>query len=542
VGRSTSWSPESGDFAAVVANAHKIGLDENSGLQGSLRNSVHAIEEMLQSETDSGLEAAMLMMRRHEKDFFARLDRKYLDQMKNASGAFADRLAKSDLPAERQAVITGKLAAYQHDFAAAAEAALAQVTAIAGLSEIYAEVEPVRQGIETRASEDSTTIAADSDRAMGLTASMINCGIILIAGIVGALAWLIGRGIAKPLTGMARLMEKLARGELDIAIAETNRPDEIGTLARSLLVFKDNAIAAKELAAAQEAEQHAKTRRAQALESLTQRFEGKVSGLVEGLSSAATEMGATAKSMSATAEETNRQAIAVSAASEQTSANVQTVASATEELAASIREISHRVSESSQIAERAVKDAQHSDETIQELVADAQKIGDVINLINDIASQTNLLALNATIEAARAGDAGKGFAVVASEVKSLAGQTARATSEIESQINHIQEATRRAVTAIQGIGTTIAEINGIASIIAAAVEEQSAATQEISRNVQEAARGTEEVSANVTHVKKVAQDTGEAASQVLGSADQLARHSEELTFEVQEFLRGVAAA
>src|SRR5205085_4852070 len=197
----------------------------------------------------------------------------------------------------------------------------------------------------------------------------------------------------------------------------------------------------------------------------------------------------------------------------------------------SISEISRQVQQSTQVAGRAVGDAERTNAQVKSLADAANKIGEVVSLINDIASQTNLLALNATIEAARAGEHGKGFAVVASEVKSLANQTAKATEEIGAQITQIQDATKEAVAAIQGIGTTIAEVNSIAGSIAAAVEQQGAATQEIARNVQQAAQGTQEVSSNIVNVKQAATETGAASSQVLGAAGELARHSNELSKE-----------
>ena len=377
----------------------------------------------------------------------------------------------------------------------------------------------------------------------------INTGIVIaiIAGVVSVLlgiglAMVAARSISKPVVGMTGAMEKLAGGDKSVEIPGVGRKDEIGAMAATVQVFKDNMIKADKLAAEQEAERKVKEKRAAALEALTRDFEGKVGKLVSILSSAATEMQATAQSMSATAEETNRQSMAVASASEQASTNVQTVASASEELAASIQEIGKQVQRSSKISSQAVEDARKTDATVRTLSEGAQKIGTVIELINSIASQTNLLALNATIEAARAGDAGKGFAVVASEVKSLATQTAKATEEVASHIAGIQEATKDAVGAIDGISKTIKEINEIAASIASAVEEQGAATQEIARNVQEAAKGTQEVSSNIVNVKQAATDTGAAANEVLGAAGQLSEQAEQLNSEVGSFLQGVKAA
>ncbi len=366
---------------------------------------------------------------------------------------------------------------------------------------------------------------------------------LALLAITMALGILIIRGITRPLGAMTAAMQKLAGGDKTVVIPAQGRTDEIGEMAGAVEIFKHNMIEADHLRVEQEQmKAQAETEKRTTLGKIADDFEAGVKGIVQMVSSASTELQATAQTMSATAEETQRQSTAVSAASELASTNVQTVSSAAEELAASTAEIGRQVSESARIAGQAVEDANRTNAQVQALVDSAQKIGDVVKLISDIAGQTNLLALNATIEAARAGDAGKGFAVVASEVKSLATQTAKATEDIASQINAIQGATGASVEAIQGIGQTIGRLSEIATAIASAVEEQGAATKEIARNVQQASAGTNEVSSNITGVAKAAADTGTAAGQVLVAAGELSKQSENLHAQVDAFIGKIRTA
>ncbi|NVO14183.1 MAG: cache domain-containing protein [Rhodoplanes sp.] len=372
------------------------------------------------------------------------------------------------------------------------------------------------------------------------TAAMV-IGVFMLVSI--AIAWLVARSIVNPLSRLRTRMAALSAGELDGAVADTHRHDEIGEMARTVQVFKDNAIAVQHLRAEQDThKQETEAERKRALAGLATTFEAKVRGIVEAVLAAALAMQTTARSLASSAESTRQQACTVASGATQATANVETVAAAAEELAASIGEIGQQVARSATTAKQAADESQRTNASVSGLAETAQKIGEVVNLINDIASQTNLLALNATIEAARAGEAGKGFAVVASEVKSLATQTAKATEDIRAQIAAIQGETQGAVDAIRRVAGTIMAVNEISSSIAAAVEEQNAATKEITRNVQQAASGTRDVSQNITGISGAIEEAGVAAADVTQAADGLAGQAETLRQEVDQFLATLRAA
>ncbi|KAA0598153.1 methyl-accepting chemotaxis protein/CHASE3 domain sensor protein [Azospirillum lipoferum] len=408
---------------------------------------------------------------------------------------------------------------------------------------------PVGDSISKEA-EQLTVASVDAQKSLGMaTGAFIDKarGGMMIASLIAvvlglATALLIGRGLSRPVVAMTDRMTRLAGGDRSVDIPGLERTDEIGGMAKALQVFKSSLIESDRLAESQRVDHEAQRSRGERIDRLTQEFDRLVLSALGRVSAAATQLQATAQTMSATAEQTTRQADAVANASHEATGNVETVAAATEELTASIAEIGRQVAESTRIAGQAVATAEKTDGTVRGLVDAAQRIGEVVQLITDIASQTNLLALNATIEAARAGEAGKGFAVVASEVKNLASQTAKATEEIGSQIAGIQEISRQAAGAIAEIGRVIAEINHISTTIAAAVEEQGAATKEISRNVQQAARGTQQVSGNIAGVSEAAASTGNASREVLTAADGLNHEATDLRGFVSRFLADMRAA
>ncbi len=368
-------------------------------------------------------------------------------------------------------------------------------------------------------------------------------GAVTVIALIGSVIFSFF-GVARPMTRLNGALGEMAGGNLDVVIPGSDRGDEIGDLAKTVTVIRQNA----EQKAREEAEtkatqdQIAAQQRRADMVRLADQFESAVGEIVETVSSASTELEASATTLTATAERSQELTTMVAAASEEASTNVQSVASATEQLSGSVTEISRQVQDSARMANEAVDQARRTNERVSALSKAAARIGDVVELINTIAAQTNLLALNATIEAARAGEAGRGFAVVASEVKALAEQTSKATGEIGQQITGIQGATEESVGAIKEISATIERLSEISANIAAAIEEQGAATQEISRNVQQAAQGTQQVSSNITDVQRGASETGSASSQLLAAAQSLSGDSNRLRSEVSKFLDTVRAA
>ena len=362
-------------------------------------------------------------------------------------------------------------------------------------------------------------------------------GTVAILAVAVLLAFLLGRGLSRPLVAITAVMNRLSSGDTEVAIPGSDRRDELGTMAKAVDVFRRNMIETNSLRDAQEADKQSSELEKQALlRQMADRFEADVKGVVAAVAKATQDMQHVANDITASVNGTSMQAAAAAAASEEASASVGTVAAATEELASSVNEIGRQVTHSSQVADNAVIKARQTTEMVGSLASAAEKIGDVLRLIGAIASQTNLLALNATIEAARAGDAGRGFAVVASEVKELASQTAKATEEIAGQVSAIQSATGDCVTAIKTISDTIREISGIATTIAAAVEQQGSATREIARSVQQVSTGTSEVSANVAGASHAADQSRTLAGNVLVASGELGQHASALMSSVDTFL------
>ena len=415
---------------------------------------------------------------------------------------------------------------------------------IKGAERNFADIEKLTDDLITRSGESKDREIARAGIKLEAQQLTLTVVLLVVAFIGIAVSFLIGRNISRPVVAMSKAMRELAVGNFEVQLPGLERHDEVGQMARAIEEFKVQAIAKAER---ETGERDAKNRELAAarrieLHNLAQSFETAVGNIIENVGSASSELENSAAILSKSSAATQQLATVVATASEETSTNVQSVASATEEMAGSINEIGRQVTDSNRIANEAVDQAEKTDARIAELSLAANRIGDVTKLITTIAEQTNLLALNATIEAARAGDAGRGFAVVAQEVKALASQTAKATSEISTQISGMQAATQDSVLAIKEISGTIGRVSEIAAAIAAAIEEQGAATQEIARNVQQAAVGSTQVATSIADVNRGAGDTGSASAQVLSSAQLLSNENRRLKAEVVKFLATVRAA
>ncbi|WP_419798231.1 MAG: methyl-accepting chemotaxis protein [Terasakiella sp.] len=528
-----------------------LGYSEKEGQRGKLRNAVHSIETELKDiqaksigtmlEVADQLTIKMLMMRRHEKDYIIRGNReKYLGRVDQRATEFREILTPSPFINTLKEKLDGKLATYVQELTAYAETK-------ENLSQIRANFEDhiSQSGVKLatfaqQADKAAQTALMEAQSARNETKFNLLIGALVAISLMTILGLSIARIIVSALnTSIANLM-RLEKGDTSIEVVDTDLKNEIGEMARALLIFRDNRIETEHLRQERKIQkQQSEIEQRAALVNLANSFETDIGNVIHTVTSAVTQLQAASTQMAQTARHTTSKTREVAFAADEASQNVQTVASASEELSSSIHEISRQVATSSTVSERAVKIATETSATIEELSATVAEISNVVSLITDIAEQTNMLALNATIESARAGESGKGFAVVASEVKNLANQTSSATDEIARQITHIQAGTTRAVSAIDSISSVIQEINDISSNVATAVQQQAEATGEIARSVEQASSGTQLVHHNISDVEQATKDTGDAAEQIAASSDDLSRQSSFLQEKVASFLHSI---
>ena len=507
--------------AALAANAEIVGMHRS-------------MKDVALAADGAGIDRATAAVDAHEAEVFAQFEiirERFLGDQSMVDAAYD---AITDWRAIREEVIALMRAGER--------AAAADITRGVGADQVTLIEQNMQALIDFAMNKAAEFMDNSAVTREGVEQQMyILLAVVVLVGL--AIAWSITRSISGPINGLNGVMQRLANNDMSVDVPSQERGDEVGAMARTVGVFKQNAQDMARMKDEQEAaRQQAQEEKRTAQRQLADQFEDSVKHVVDAVAKSATGMKQNSGVVATTVDDARARAEAAAAAASQTSGNVQTIANSAEELLASITEISRQVHETSNMAQSAVQDAQRSDEQVSGLASAADKIGDVVNLINAIAEQTNLLALNATIEAARAGDAGKGFAVVASEVKSLANQTGKATEEIAAQISEMQVATRDTASAIRQIGTSINQISEIASCVAAAVEEQGVATQEIVRSSQEAAAGANDVNGNVAAVTEAADRAALAATEMDGASGELTQQSGNLDGQVNQFLVQVRSA
>jgi methyl-accepting chemotaxis protein len=526
-------------FDRVIAAETQKGLTQDQGAQAALRSRVHALEALSEKLGDDRVMIEVLTLRRHEKDYMLRDDPAYLDKAREAHRAMVASLGAMQADAAQKAQATADADAYLVAFGDYVRENSASLAAQGDATAAFAAVVAGIDQIAVAAVQEAATATAEQEATRARFTTLAIALSIAVAAAFVAVAWWIGRSVARPLDAITGTMDKMSKGERDLVVPHTANRDEIGTMARALEEFRVELVKAERLEAEAKAAQAAELDRARQREHLTRIFDGAIGIALAKLKAAVDGVRGTAGDLRGAARETATQSATASHAATESTANVHAVAGATEELEASTREISSRVQDSRTISRRAVErieEASGDATTLQEAVS---RIGTVLGLITDIASQTNLLALNATIEAARAGEMGKGFAVVAGEVKTLANQTAKATDEIQAQISSVQQTTANVVMVIGTVRSVVEEMDEVVGSIAAAVEEQSAATGEIARNIQEAASGNAQLTESVTQVSDLARDTGGIAEHMLGLSNDLEADAAVLRGDVETFLKGL---
>jgi methyl-accepting chemotaxis protein len=517
----------------ILRQTFAVGAFQREALQSIAQ--LYRLTSVAANETDAQKLAAM-----------SKTEMAAIDKFGASFGALKTMIGEAGIAADRSDGLDKAFAAYLK--AAKSVIDMAESDAATALGWMTA-AEHKFADVSTRLNELSQSFAAQKEQRTAAIGAEMARGRLIFATAIGVVAvialafsLILGGIVSRPIVAMASAVTRISRKDYAVEIPALGQKDELGTMAASVDVLKQQSIEADALAAEQRKTSEVNEQRSRCLQLLAETFDQNISGILGAVSQATAQLQSTAGALSTGAEEGSRKATTVAAAAEEAARNVQTVAAAAEELGASIGEIARQVTQSNAMAAQAVAETERTNATVQTVATAAREIGKVVELINRIASQTNLLALNATIEAARAGEAGRGFAVVASEVKNLANQTAKATGEIEAQVAAMRQVTGDAVGSIGNITGTIGDISQIASAIAAAVVEQGASTQEIARTVQQAAAGTDEVSANIVEVMQAAESTGVAANEVLDAVRALTEQATVLREQVNEFLTGVRAA
>lgn len=527
-------------FQNVVSAQRNLGFNEDDGFQGKLRKAVHAVELRLGEIKQPRLTILMLMMRSHEKDFILQGEEKYGDQLVDREVEFETELAQANLPSEAKSEMLKLIRAYKAGFVSLMVTQQTLSDQLDDLGQIYGRLRPALG--KFMAAADAYSQVAEM-RAEDIRRKLV--WVIGLATLVtGLLALRFGQRIAKIVASMTSAMRQLGEGRFDVVLPGLGRRDELGDMAEAVEVFKKRAREKVQAELDEKVEQDriAANRRKADLARLAGEFEGAVGQVIDTVSSASTQLEASARSLTCSADQSRQLSIEVASSSEQASAKVQHVAVSTNDMATTIADVGGQIEKAADMAREAVCKTDLSDQRMFGLAAAAERIGSVVQLIAAIARQTNLLALNATIEAARAGDLGRGFAVVAQEVKSLATQTAQATVEIGEQIDDIQSATTEAVEAITETGVIIARISEIATTVVASIGEQKTMSENVAISLQQAAARTTHVAASAGKVTHHARETGGASMQVLESAELLSAESSRLKHELDGFLARVQAA
>ncbi|GEO81651.1 methyl-accepting chemotaxis protein [Pararhodospirillum oryzae] len=529
------------EFEIMVAAQQRAGLTESDGLQGALRQAVHAMEREVTAENDDALMVPLLMMRRYEKDYLLRGYPSLLEKVREQGRVFMDRLNHSTLNGQRQAELSRQIETYLGALAAMIEADQNVRASLVRLGAIYADFSPAFQALRTKAIEADSAVQARGKE----TETQV---IVLSLALVGAsvplfllVSLLIARSVVRPVRAITQVMDTLSHGQKEVSVPYTNGHDEIAVMARSIQVFKENLLQSERLEKEVRAGQERELYRSRERDRLIQEFAALMDQTMSRVKASVEGVQTNAHAVRQAADTASRDSSTVSTAAEEAANAIDTMAQAAEELGTATIEISQRIQESTRYTAVAVNEALNADKTIEQLAASARTIEEILTLIETIAGQTNLLALNATIEAARAGEMGKGFAVVAGEVKALSVQTAKATQDIASQIREIQTSTRHSVEAIRAVSGAIRQVDGVVSSIAAAVEEQSAATQAIVQTVQQAAAENRAVTQTMGDVSAAARSTGELATSMFHVARDLGDAEANLGRDVGSFLGNVQA-